>query len=112
MKGLIARRLILSIFATLMLAFSVQSITDVQAPDTVAPQTLKQSSGKDNTVPIAARFDIAISEIMYATNADNPPQWIELHNRSTQKVSLEGWELQLRTTQKIGLYLPPRSPSL
>ena len=95
MKGLIVRRLVLSIFATLMLAFSVQSITDVQVPDTLAPQTLKKSSRKNNTVPIAARFDIAISEIMYATNADNPPQWIELHNRSTQKVSLEGWEVTI-----------------
>ena len=107
MKGLIARRLVLSIFAALMLAFSVQSITDAQVPDPVVPQTLKQSSRKDNTVLIAARFDIAISEIMYATNADNPPQWIELHNRSGRKVSLEGWEVTIKNHPEDRSVLAP-----
>jgi hypothetical protein len=79
-----------------MLAFSVQSITDAQVPDPVVPQTLKQSSNKNDTVPVAARDDIAISEIMYATNADNSSQWIELHNRSTRRVSLEGWEVTIK----------------
>ena len=79
MKGLIARRPVLSIFATLMLAFGIQSIVGAE----------------DDTVPIAARFDIAISEIMYATNADKSPQWIELHNRGGKKVSLEGWEVTI-----------------
>ena len=32
---------------------------------------------------------------MYATNADNAPQWIELHNRSTRRLSLEGWEVTI-----------------
>ena len=79
MKGLIARRLVLSIFATLMLVFGIQSIVGAE----------------DDTVRVAARFDIAISEIMYATNADKSPQWIELHNRGGKKVSLEGWEVTI-----------------
>ena len=90
MKDLIARRLLLSIFTTFMLAFSVQNITNAQVSDTVVPQKI-ETSPEDDTVPVAARFDIAISEIMYATNTDKSPQWIELHNRSGQKVSLDGW---------------------
>ena len=92
MKGLI----VLSIFATLMLAFGIQGTVGAE----------------DNTVPVAARYDIAISEIMYVTNADKLPQWIELHNRSGKKVSLEGWKLQLRTARRISPYSPPHSPSL
>ncbi|MDE0011780.1 MAG: lamin tail domain-containing protein [Candidatus Poribacteria bacterium] len=80
MKGLIVQGLVLSIFATLILAFGI--------PDVV--------SAEDDTVPVAARYDIAISEIMYATNADKLPQWIELHNRSGKKVSLEGWEVTIK----------------
>lgn len=80
MKGLIAQGLVLSIFATLTLAFGIQGVVDAA----------------DDTVPVAARFDIAISEIMYATNADKLPQWIELHNRSEKKVSLEGWEVTIK----------------
>ena len=75
MKGLI----VLSIFATLILAFGIQGVV----------------SAEDDTIPVAARFDIAISEIMYATNTDKLPQWIELHNRSRKKVSLEGWEVTI-----------------
>ena len=95
MKGLIARRLILSIFVTLILVFGIQGIAGALVPDTAVPQTLKQSSPENDTAPVAAWFDIAISEIMYATNADNLPQWIELHNRSGKKVSLEGWEVTI-----------------
>ena len=62
MKGL----LVLSIFATFILAFGIQGVINAE----------------DDTVPVAARFDIAISEIMYTTNTDKLPQWIELHNRS------------------------------
>ena len=76
MKGLI----VLSIFATLMLAFGIQGTVGAE----------------DDTVPVAARYDIAISEIMYVTNADKLPQWIELHNRSGKKVSLEGWEVTIK----------------
>ena len=75
MKGLI----VLSIFATLMLAFGIQGVV----------------AAEDDTVPVTARYDIAISEIMYATNTDKSPQWIELHNRSGKKVSLEGWEITI-----------------
>lgn len=75
MKGL----LLLSIFATLILAFGIQGVIGAE----------------DDIVPVAARFDIAISEIMYTTNADKLPQWIELHNRSERKVSLEGWEVTI-----------------
>ena len=80
MKGLIARRLVLSIFATLILAFGIQGIVGAE----------------DDTVPVAAKDDIAISEIMYATDTDKSPQWIELHNRSTGRVSLEGWEVTIK----------------
>lgn len=80
MKGLIVQGLVLSIFATLILAFGIQDVV----------------GAKDDTVPVAARFDIAISEIMYATNTDKSPQWIELHNRSGKKVSLEGWEVTIK----------------
>ena len=76
MKGLI----VLSIFATLMLAFGIQGTVGAE----------------DDTIPVAARYDMAISEIMYATNADKLPQWIELHNRSGKKVSLEGWEVTIK----------------
>ena len=95
MKDLIVRRLILSVFMTLVLAFSFQNITNAQVPDTVVPQKI-ETFHEDDTVPVAARFDIAISEIMYATNADKLPQWIELHNRSGKKVSLEGWEVTIK----------------
>ena len=61
MKGSI----VLSIFATLILAFGIQGVVGAE----------------DDTIPVAARFDIAISEIMYAANTDKLPQWIELHNR-------------------------------
>ena len=80
MKGLIACRLVFSVFAILILAFSIQGIVGVE----------------DDTVPVAARYDIVISEIMYAANTDKSPQWIELHNRSGKKVSLEGWEVTIR----------------
>ena len=80
MKGLIARRLIFSVFVTLVLAFGTQGVV----------------SAEDDTVPAAARFDIAISEIMYTTNTDRLPQWIELHNRSGGKVNLEGWEVTIK----------------
>ena len=76
MKGLI----VLSIFATLILTFGIQSVVRAE----------------DDTVPVAAKDDIAISEIMYGTNADKLPQWIELHNRSGKKVSLEGWEVTIK----------------
>ncbi len=100
MKGLIAQRFALGIFATLMLAFGVQSIADAQVPDTVVPEKIEprtlKASNEGDTVPVATRFDIAISEIMYATNTDKLPQWIELHNRSGKKVSLEGWEVTIK----------------
>ena len=96
MKNLITRRLPLSVFMTLMLTFGIQGIAGAQIPEVVAPQTLKQLSHTDNTVPVAARFDIAISEIMYATNTGKLPQWIELHNRSGRKVNLEGWEITIK----------------
>ncbi|MCY3739580.1 MAG: lamin tail domain-containing protein [Candidatus Poribacteria bacterium] len=76
MKGLV----VLSIFATFILAFGIQGVVGAE----------------DDTVPVASRYDIAISEIMYATNADKLPQWIELHNRSGKKVSLEGWEVTIK----------------
>lgn len=80
MKGLIACRLVFSVFAILVLAFSIQGVVGAE----------------DDAVPVAAMFDIAISEIMYATNTDKSPQWIELHNRSGHKVSLEGWEVTIK----------------
>lgn len=99
MKDLMARRLPLSVFMILMLAFSIQSITDAQVPEIIVPEKIEPQTSKasheDDTVPVAARFDIAISEIMYATNTNKLPQWIELHNRSGQKVSLEGWEVTI-----------------
>ena len=79
MKGLIAQGLVFSLFAILILAFGIQGVVGAE----------------DDNVPVAAVFDIAISEIMYATNADKSPQWIELHNRSGRKVSLEGWEVTI-----------------
>ena len=99
MKNLVTRRLTLSAFMTLMLAFSTQSITDAQVPEIIVPQKIEPQTSKasheDDTVPIATRFNIAISEIMYATNTDKLPQWIELHNRSGRKVSLKGWEVTI-----------------
>lgn len=79
MKGLIAQGFVFSIFVTLILAFGIQDVVGAE----------------EGTVPVAARFDIAISEVMYATNTDKLPQWIELHNRSGRKVSLEGWEVTI-----------------
>ena len=79
MKGLIAQGLVFNLFAILILAFGIQGVVGAE----------------DDNVPVAAVFDIAISEIMYATNADKSPQWIELHNRSGRKVSLEGWEVTI-----------------
>ena len=97
MSGLTAQRLVLRIFMTLLLTFSVPGIADVLIRETAALQTQKlESSGENDTVPVAARFNIAISEIMYATSTDKLPQWIELHNRSTRRVSLEGWKVTIR----------------
>ena len=99
MKGLMPQRFVLSIFMKFMLAFSLQSITDALIPETVVPQELRLRTSKTvreiDTVPVATKDDIAISEIMYATDASGPPQWIELHNRSQRKVSLEGWEVKI-----------------
>lgn len=80
MKGLIAQGLVLSIFATFILACGIQDFVGAE----------------NDTVPVAVRYDIAISEIMYATNTDKLPQWIELHNRSEKKISLEGWEVTIK----------------
>ena len=97
MRDLIAQRLALGIFVTLMLTFGIQGIADFLIPNAMALQTPKlESSGENNTVPVAARFDIAISEIMYAASTDKLPQWIELHNRSRRKVSLEGWQVTIK----------------
>lgn len=99
MKCLMRQRLVLSISMTLLLTFSVQSIADALIPEPVVPQVLKlrasEPTREDNTVSIATKDDIAISEIMYATNTHRSPQWIELHNRNTQRVNLEGWEVTI-----------------
>lgn len=84
---------------TLLLTFSVQSTVDALIPEPVVPQALKLRSSEptreDNTVSIAAKDDIAISEIMYATDTHGFPQWIELHNRNMQRVSFDGWEVMI-----------------
>ena len=98
MKGLMAQRLIFSIFMTLLLTLSIHNITDALIPDAtvpIVPWRTTEPSREGTTIPIATKDDIVISEIMYATNADNPPQWIELHNRSTRRLSLEGWEVTI-----------------
>ena len=99
MKGLVARRLVLSIFMTLLLIFSLQGIADALISETVVPQVLKlrtsEPAHEDDNIPVAAKDDIVISEIMYATNTSGSPQWIELHNRSTRRVSLEGWKVTI-----------------
>ena len=98
MKNLMTRRLVLRIFITLLLTFSLQGIADALVPETVVPQVLKrtsQSVREDDTVPVAAKDDLAISEIMYTTDTSGLPQWIELHNRSTRRVSLEGWAVTI-----------------
>lgn len=100
MKNFMVQRLALSIFITLILTFGVQGITDVLIPNAIALQIPKppklESSHEDETVPVAAQYDIAISEIMYATDTDKSPQWIELHNRSKRKVNLEGWKITIK----------------
>ena len=82
---------------TLLLTFNLQGITDALIPETAVPQALKlqtsESARQDDNVPVAAKDDIVISEIMYATDTSGSPQWIELHNISTRRVSLEGWEI-------------------
>ena len=109
MKGLMTQRLVLSIFMTLIFTFGAQGITDVLIPDAIALQTPKlESSHEDDTVPVAARFDVAISEIMYATNTDKLPQWIELHNRSRRKVSLEGWKITIKNHPEDKSVLAPK----
>ena len=99
MKNLMTQRLVLRISITLLLTFSLQGIADALVRETVVPQVLKrtsQSVSEDDTVPVAAKDDLTISEIMYATDTSGPPQWLELHNRSTQKVNLEGWEVTIK----------------
>ena len=75
MTGLITQRLVLRIFMTaLWLAFSVRSIANVLIPETLTLQTSKSESSRENdTAPVAARFDIAISEI--AGNLGAIPEW-------------------------------------
>ena len=68
MKDLMTQRLVFSIFMTLILTFGIQGITDVLIPEAIALQTPKppklKLSYEDNTVPVAAQDNIAISEIM------------------------------------------------
>ena len=89
---------------TLLLTFSFQGIADALVPETVVPQKLKprtsEPAREEETVPIATKDDIAISEIMYATDTRGFPQWIELHNRSQRRVSLEGWEVTIENHPK------------
>lgn len=84
---------------TLLLTFSFQGIANALIPEPVVPQKLKprtsEPTREEETVPIATKDDIAISEIMYATDTRGFPQWIELHNRSPRRVSLEGWEVTI-----------------
>lgn len=81
------------------MTFSLQGTADALVPETVVPQKLKpqtsESAREDDIVPAAAKNDIVISEIMYITSTDKLPQWIELHNRSARRVSLEGWEVTI-----------------
>lgn len=99
MKCLMRQRLVLSISMTLLLTFSLQGIANALILEPVVPQKLKlrtsEPAREADTVPVAAKNDIAISEIMYATGTSGFPQWIELHNRSPRRVSLEGWEVTI-----------------
>ena len=99
MKDLITQRFVLSIFMTFMLAFSLQGIANPLIPEVVVLQELKLRTSETvrevDAVPVAAKDDIAISEIMYAPDTSGSPQWIELHNRSRRKVSLDGWEVKI-----------------
>lgn len=99
MKDLMTRRLIFSTFMALMLTFSIQDIANALLREIVIPQIPKppklESSRKDGNTRVAAKGDIVISEIMSTTDIYKLPQWIEPHNRSTRKVSLEGWEVTI-----------------
>ncbi len=98
MTALMTQRLIFRIFMILLLTLSIHSITDALIPDAIVPVVpwrTTEPPREGTTIPIATKDDIVISEIMYATNAHNPPQWIELHNRSTRKLSLAGWEVTI-----------------
>ena len=99
MKDLMMQRFVFSVFITFMLVFSLHGIVDALIPATVVPQELKLRTSElvreVDTVPVAAKDDIAISEIMYATDISGASQWIELHNRSQRKVSLEGWKVKI-----------------
>ena len=112
MKGLVKQKFVLSIFMTLILTFGIQGITDVLIPEAIALQTPKppklKLSYEDDTVPVAAQDNIAISEIMYVTNTDKLPQWIELHNRSRRKVSLEGWKVTIKNHREDKSVLAPK----
>ena len=92
MKCWIVQRHILSIFMVLMLALSIQGIAAALIPNTFSVPIPRYTP--EGTL-IATKVDIAISEVMYATDASGSPQWIELHNRSTEQVSLEGWEVTI-----------------
>ena len=93
------QRFLLSISMTLLLTFTLQDITDALIPEAVVPQDLKLRTSEpireEDTVSIATKDDITISEIMCATDTSGSPQWIELHNRSARRVSLEGWEVTI-----------------
>ena len=93
------QRLVFSVSMTLLLTFSLQGIADALIPEPVVPQKLKLRTSKPAReaaiVPVAIKDDIAISEIMYATDTSGLPQWIELHNRSPRRVSLKGWEVTI-----------------
>lgn len=84
---------------TLLLTFTLQGFTDALIPEAIVPQDLKlrtlEPPREEEPVSIATKDDIAISEIMSATDTSGSPQWIELHNRSARQVSLEGWEVTI-----------------
>jgi len=56
---------------------------------------------------LEAHFLVSISEIMYAAEERfTPPQWIELHNDSTQTINLNGWTVTIQNQNTPDLTKP------
>ncbi len=70
--------------------------TEPEATDTEpeATDTEPEAADTEPSVPTQEPGGITISEIMYsADRSSSPPQWIELYNAGTDRISLRGWQL-------------------
>ena len=70
----------------------------VAYPTAPTPEPTPTPPTPEPTVPVATATDLAITEIMVATDNGRLPQWIEITNTSSAAVSLTGWTIEIMNT--------------